>query len=64
MKMKIRPRYRLEPQEVNFRRWLEYYVGMRLERIANRIGYALIRFGQVGNRMQWHAIDPDDEVPF
>jgi hypothetical protein len=63
MKMKIRPRYR-EPQEVNFRRWLEYHVGVQLERACNWMARPLLRLSRRGYRMMWHAIDPDDEVPF
>jgi hypothetical protein len=54
--VKIRMRYR-EETEVSFLRWLEYHTGAVLE----CIGTWMCRRG---NRMIWHAFDPDDEVPF
>jgi hypothetical protein len=61
--VKIGPQYR-EPQEVGFWRWIEYHAGMWLECIGDRMARPFLRLSHHGNRMQWHAIDPDDEVPF
>ena len=38
-------------------RWLAYHVGCRLQ----SLGYLLRSWG---HRLEWWAIDPDDEVPF
>ena len=56
--------YEDRSQDVSLWRWFEYHFGCWIERRGNCIMSLGRRIASCGSRTQWHAMDPDDNVPF